>query len=82
MDVLSRGPSISAGTVAIDVLPAAELKPSWIVTVNEAVTREPPAEVPVVGERSGESMAEMVVTPVRVVTEVTQEVSKVAANSC
>lgn len=81
MGVLARDQSVPAGTVAMDVPPAAELIPSWIVRVNEAVVKEPPTVVPVVGEMPEESTADMVATSMRVVTEVTHGVSEVAANS-
>lgn len=63
----------------VDMSPSAELKPSFKVSVKRAVTRESGPEVPVVMEEKAEIYtAEIVVTLVRVVTDVTQGMSKLA----
>lgn len=67
---------------AVGVSPSRELKPSCKVSVKGAVTRESGPEVPVVVEEKPEVYtAEVVVTSVRVVTDVTQAMSKLAATS-
>lgn len=40
---------MTVGTVAVVVAPPTQFRISWKVSVNEAVEREPSAEVPVVG---------------------------------
>lgn len=66
--------------VLVGVSPSAELKPSCKVRVKDAVTSESDPKVPVVvGEKPEVYTVDTAVTSVRVVTDVTQGKSKLAA---
>lgn len=67
--------------VLVGVSPSAELKPSCKVRVKDAVTSDSGPEVPVVVEEKKPEVytVDTAVTSVRVVTDVTQGMSKLSA---
>lgn len=68
--------------VLVGVSPSAELKPSCKVRVKDAVTSESDPEWPAVVEEKSEGYTvDTTVTSVRVVTDVTHGMSKLAATS-